>query len=419
MLTIAGLLTIGTVAAVGVVQLHRDGGPWFIAAVLLLAFLVMQLFESRFRDTLRQSLLYLVVQTSLVVGLLLIGQPVGLFVLLFFILSAQATIMLPGAAGLAWIGLIILVTAAMLIYWWGPSNGLLSLPAYAGGFFFFGMFARALMRADAARRESQRLLDDLQEAHRQLQASAERIEELAVAEERNRLAREMHDTLGHRLTVAAVQLEGAQRLIPADPDRAADMVGTVRQQVREALGELRYTVAALRAPLEEDLHLRSALQRLASRFEEATGLTVHQVLPEEKPDLPQAQRLVLYRAAQEALTNVQRHAQASQVWLVLSVQDGAASILVSDDGIGFSPGAANGSGLGLHGLRERAQQLSGELHLEARPGGGAQLSLRLPLPNSVQPSPPETKPPGTSSDLEHVQGQSDTKVKPPTSVRGM
>lgn len=161
--------------------------------------------------------------------------------------------------------------------------------------------------------------------------------------------------------------------------------------MREALGELRYTVAALRAPLEEDLHLRSALQRLASRFEEATGLTVHQVLPEEKPDLPQAQRLVLYRAAQEALTNVQRHAHASQVWLVLSVQDGATSLLVSDDGVGFS--AANGPGLGLHGLRERAQQLGGELHLEARPGGGAQLSLRLPLPDSVPPSPSKTKPP--------------------------
>ena len=86
---------------------------------------------------------------------------------------------------------------------------------------------------------------------RQLQEYAGQIERLAVAEERNRLAREMHDMLGHRLTVAAVQLEGAQWLIHTAPERATHMVGTVRDQVREALGELRRTVATLRTPLAE------------------------------------------------------------------------------------------------------------------------------------------------------------------------
>ena len=137
-----------------------------------------------------------------------------------------------------------------------------------------------------ARRESQALLADLQEAHSQLQEYALRAEEMAVVEERNRLAREMHDTLGHRLTVASVQLEGAQRLCDQDQERAAGMVGTVREQVREALGELRSTVATLRTPVEADLHLRSALRRLAAHFEEATGLAIHQVLPDEMPPCP-------------------------------------------------------------------------------------------------------------------------------------
>ena len=200
-----------------------------------------------------------------------------------------------------------------------------------------------------------------------------------MAEERNRLAREMHDTLGHRLTVAAVQLEGAQRLIPRDPQRAAHMVGTVRDQVREALSELRRTVAALRTPLAADLPLPTALARLAAGFEGATGLAVHLTLPEEMPALPDTHRLALYRAAQEALTNVQRHAQAQDVWLQLARQDETVTLTVGDNGVG-APVDAERAGFGLRGMQERAAQLGGELALESRPDGGAQLFLRLPLP---------------------------------------
>jgi len=231
----------------------------------------------------------------------------------------------------------------------------------------------------AARRESQRLLVELQDAHEQLQANALRMEEMAVVEERNRLAREMHDTLGHRLTVASVQLEAAQRLCPTDAERAAGLVGTVREQVQEALKELRATVATLRTPVEADLRLRSAVRRLIDQFEEATELTVHRVLPDELPELPETHRMALYRAAQEALTNVQKHAAATQVWLVLGVGEGgrSVSLLVSDDGQGVVAGGEGG--FGLAGLRERAGLLGGALHVEPRSGGGTQLSFRLPL----------------------------------------
>jgi len=95
--------------------------------------------------------------------------------------------------------------------------------------------------------------------------------------------------------------------------------------------------------------------------------------------LPDAHRLALYRAAQEALTNIQRHASASQVWMVLTVCDGAATLLISDDGVGI-PAGADQAGFGLRGLRERATQLGGELHLDPRPGGGSQMRFSLPLP---------------------------------------
>ena len=323
--------------------------------------------------------LYLGVQCALATVLLFVHPDWTAFTLLFVVLSAQAMLILPVRPGVVWIGAFAAISVVAGAYWWGLAGAGLALALYTGGYAFFGIFAHAFTRADAARRESQQLLAELQEAHHQLQAYALHTEEMAVVQERNRLAREMHDTLGHRLTVAAVQLEGAQRLCSVNPERAEDMVGTVREEVREALSELRSAVATLRAPIEADLHLRRSLQRLSAHFEEATGFVVHRVLPEEMPELPGTYRLAIYRTAQEALTNIQKHAKATQVWLMLTTQDNAVTLLVGDDGQGISLSKER-AGFGLRGMRERAAQLGGELHLEPRRGGGTQVSFRLPLP---------------------------------------
>jgi signal transduction histidine kinase len=380
MMLLAGYIMLAAVAAIGLVNMSQQGGRWEIAAVLLVAFGVLLARIPEPGASPRKIHLYLAVQSGLVVALFMLAPLDTGFALLYMILSAQVMLLLPKRQGVLWITVFILVTAIAMLGYYGWPGGLVLVLLYAGGYFFFSILANALVRADEERRESERLLNELQEAHRQLQSYAERVEELAVVEERNRLAREMHDTLGHRLTVAAVQLEGAQRLCPRDPDQAARMVGTVREQVREALSELRSTVARLRAPLEADLQLCRALERLAGHFEGATGLTVHLMLPAEMQDLPDAHRLALYRAAQEALTNVHRHAQAQDVWLQLTRQDGIIALLVSDNGTGFHRESARDGGYGLSGLRERAAQLGGELYLEPRSGGGTQLSFRLPLP---------------------------------------
>ena len=373
----------GYAVLIATVAIGFDRAPtvavrWIVAGLSVVFGLVMLAIPSRGAPPWAAHL-YLGVQCALTTVLLVIHPEWTVFTLLFFVLSAQAMLILPVRQGVIWIGIFAAITIAAGAYWWGLPGALLALALHTGAYAFFGVFAHALTRADAARRESQRLLTELQEAHRQLQEYALHAEEMAVLQERNRLAREMHDTLGHRLTVAAVQLEGAQRLCSADPGRAQDMVGTVREEVREALGELRGAVATLRAPIEADLQLRSSLRRLIAHFEEATGFVVHQVLPEEMPRLPGVYRLAIYRAAQEALTNVQKHAEATQVWLMLTTQDNAVTLLVGDDGQGVSLSGEQ-SGFGLRGMRERAAQLGGELHLEPRRGGGTQVSFRLPLP---------------------------------------
>lgn len=378
----------------------------WVIVLLLAAIAVLQMRRPKPGGPLWLSHLYLGVHGSLVAALMFLQPGWTMYPVLYMTPITWAILSLSVRAGACWAAIYTILTAASFAVGMNLGEGLIGLILYGVLYAFVAAFASAVVRADTARRESQALLAELQQAHEQLQEYALRAEEMAVVEERNRLSREMHDTIGHRLTVASVQLEAAQRLCPTDAERAASLVGTVREQVREALSELRSAVATLRTPVEADLQLRSALRRLLSQFEEATGLTVHRVLPEQMPPLPDTHRLALYRGAQEALTNVQKHAGATRAWLVLTHTDSAITLLVSDDGRGTAP-SAGAAGFGLRGLRERAEQLGGELHLEPRQGGGTQLSLRLPWPatsgQTGQP-PPSDEPPLHPADTGGTDG---------------
>ncbi len=370
-LNLSQYLALAFVAAASIFELYPDGGPWWLVVILCVALgLVYEFWPYWWMPHLQLG-----VQVLLIAGIM------RLFPFAFvlgFTLSVYAADLFPDKRAALWIAIMTISAVLVLGYWQDWVALVLQVLGFGLGYSAFGFFAYARTLAEAERRKSQRLLAELQQAHQQLKEYAAHIEELAIAEERNRLARELHDTLGHRLTVAAVQLEGAQRLISSDPERAAHMVGTVRQQVGEGLAELRRSVAMLRSPLESDLPLAVSLARLAKGFEEATGLPVHLEVEAETKDLPGPQRMAIYRAAQEGLTNVQRHAQARQVWLHLGVVDGKADLVVADDGVGLA-GQMPGDRFGLRGLRERAHQLGGELRLSDRKGGGTQVCLSLPL----------------------------------------
>ncbi|NOZ49072.1 MAG: sensor histidine kinase [Chloroflexi bacterium] len=377
LLMLTAYLTAVSVAIL-TLNIARPGQQRWLGGLLLLAFIVLLRFLPARESPLWPSTVHLAAQTALVAALMaVIPNAVSALPILLFLLSAITVLAFPRRLAVLWLLLFTAITYAFFAHIWGWYEGGLTLLPYAGGYLFFGVFGDAMGRAETARQESERLLAELQEMHRQLLAYAARIEVLAVAEERNRLAREVHDTLGHRLTVAAVQLEGAQRLIFQEPQRAARMVGTVREQVREALAELRRTVATLRQPLASDLPLPQALTDLTTSFAEATGLDVQFSLPETWSPLPSQQRLACYRAAQEALTNVQRHARAQTVRLQLERSSGYISLQVVDDGIGIRPEAA-GNGFGLAGLQERAAHLGGSLRVERQKQGGTILYFRVP-----------------------------------------
>ncbi|MCB9159442.1 MAG: sensor histidine kinase [Caldilineaceae bacterium] len=331
--------------------------------------------------------LRLAVMVALATLLTVLGAESFATIVLFFVVSAQAPEWLPRRQDLVWPLIGGLITIALMINLVGsPMTALFVGLGATGGYLFMGSATESRMRADAANRESQRLLAELTEAHRQLQTYATQVETLAVAEERNRLSREMHDTLGHRLTVAAVQLEGAQRLISQNPERARTMVATVREEIVDGLRELRQTVARLRTPLEADLRLPHALTKLGDGFAAATGITVHLDIAPDLPDLAPDQRQALFRAAQEALTNTQRHSGASTVWLSAQTESAPPAhvcLRVDDDGCGIDDESLL-RGYGLRGMRERADQLHGYMHLQRRSAhGGAGVEICLPLNGSA------------------------------------
>jgi len=368
LLNIASYLTIATVGLVGWVAFEDSRLRWIVIALIALFTLITLCYDTVYKR--QYTHFYLALQTLIVTALTFIGNENGLFSVLFFVLSAQSMLNLTPRKAIGWIIAFCVITALASVNEYGWVGILYILPNF-GGYAFFATFGNTWRIAQEEKQRSQQMLKELQTAQSQLQ-------ELAIVEERNRLAREMHDALGHRLTVAVVQLEGAQRLIPKDPERAARMIEAMREQMKEALADLRRTVATLRSPLADDLPLDAALSRLTQTFHEGTGLTVHLNFQPEFPALPPAHRLALYRAAQETLTNVQRHAVAKHVWLEVNAADGSVVLTTSDDGKGFPLELSHG-GFGLRGLRERAAQLGGELRLDSRPEGGAQVQLVLPI----------------------------------------
>lgn len=341
------------------------------AIALCVAFGLVHALGFRNANTPRRLTIYFLAQSIVILALLRLSSPRDVFNFLFYVLALEAVMILPGRAAIGWVvGLYLLDSLNAL--WSQGTRGIIGVLFYAAAFMLTAVFGYALRQAEIARRKNEELLEELKATQRQLQ-------NMAVHEERTRMAREMHDSLGHRLTVSIVQLEGAQRLIPTDPERATRMIGMMRSEMKEALAELRRTVSALRAPVTDDLPLDIALSTLSQTFQQNTGISTHFSVSPGFPGLSETHRMAFYRAAQEALTNIQRHAMARNAWMILSADNQRITLIMEDDGKGIDDQIENRSGSGLLGLRERAAQLGGETRLVERHGGGSQLIFTVPL----------------------------------------
>ncbi len=232
-------------------------------------------------------------------------------------------------------------------------------------------------------------------AHAQLYQYSLQIDDQSTLQERTRIARELHDSLGHLLTAQSLQLQSAALLLGSNPGEAKTLVEDSQRLGSNALKELRQTLLLLRSDPLQGESLEAAIARLAADFQGSTGLRpVYQVAV---APLPQRIQVAVYRIIEEALTNIQKHSQATQVSISVGLTasglpgrpsgsglESARLVLeIVDDGRGFDL-EANRTGFGLRGMEERASSLGGDFLLQSQPAQGCRIVVTFPLPGATE-----------------------------------
>ncbi len=255
--------------------------------------------------------------------------------------------------------------------WSGVSEAIIS---YLAGFAFTIVFTIITRRALLAREREEKLRQEIEVANAQLRDYAAQAEALATTRERNRLAREIHDGVGHYLTVVKTQLDAAAALLPTQPDQAIAAVTKAAKLTGDALDDVRRSVGALRTDAA-----RPPLPEALRALTQEAGLPVTVRVEGEARPLPPGIEHALFRSAQEGLTNIRKHATASAAEVALDFRPaGRVTLAVTDNGRGANRETAAGGGFGLLGIRERIEVLGGRVESGNRRDGGFALTIEVP-----------------------------------------
>lgn len=255
---------------------------------------------------------------------------------------------------------------------WAFFSSAHSVLGRTGSFLLVGYMVARIMKIQHQQRQS------LAEANTKLTHYATTLEQLATTRERNRLARELHDTLAHTLSAVAVELEAVDSLWKTNPPQARTLLQRSLSATRTGLTETRRALQALRSSPLEDLGLVLAIRQEAQTVAERANLTLDLHIPEPVDDLPPNVEQCIYRVAQEALANAAHHAQAQRVKVSLFREGNRLTLAISDDGLGFDPAAVDVEHhLGIRGMQERAEMAQGTLEIESGRGQGTTVRLTV------------------------------------------
>ncbi|AOS43292.1 Sensor histidine kinase LiaS [Lacunisphaera limnophila] len=317
--------------------------------------------------------LYFFLQCALLTIIVVISPTRGFMGMLCLPVVSQSIFRLRWPGRVAVCGYLFALTVALWGIPYGWNSAFSAMISYSAGFAFTIAFTFITTQALAARAGSEKLRHELAEANAQLRAQAEQTAELATTRERNRVAREIHDGVGHYLTVIKTQLDAASALLPTQPERAREAVTKAAKLSAEALDDVRHSVGALRTDTGRP-PLPEALRELAGHGDPVPTLTIEGEPRTLAPGVEHA----LYRAAQEGLTNIRKHARATHAQLRLDFRTPHTLRLeLADNGIGTGPDADQ-TGFGLRGLRERIAVLGGKVESGNRREGGFQLRVEVP-----------------------------------------
>jgi signal transduction histidine kinase len=366
--------------------------PW-VQFALLAAFLLLSLLQPavhRRLPALLQPLLALA--AAIAMGLLFTRPRFDYFALLFVALSLSVTRYLKLEASPYWLGGLCAALSAGLLANFGLAEGLSYIPTYIAGVLLIGLYGRANRKAEEARARSEELAGRLQEANRRLKVYAERAEEVAAAQERSRLARELHDAVTQTVFSMNLTAEGARLACEADPRKVPAMLDRLQELGRDALSEMRALVDELRPRSVAELGLVGSLRKHLAMRRRRDGLVARlQVSGEERGG--EAVQEALFRTAQEALNNVLRHSGVKEADVQLRYGEREVLLRVRDPGRGFAPASVPAAGnsaarapadagresFGLINMRERVEALGGSFRLVSAPGAGTTVEARVPL----------------------------------------
>lgn len=319
----------------------------------------------------------------------------GFAKLLYLIIPFAAYFCLGRAAsyGLAlfYVGLFMVRLWSFTPAWYLNGDYVADLLIFTIGLLFAISMANVVSGEEASRAHAEQLLADLAASHQKLQLYAEQVAELAAVAERNRLARDIHDSLGHYLTVINIQLEKAIAFKERNPAEAEQALWDAKRSARQALQDVRHSVGALRHS-PELFSLSAALTELVNNM--ANGRhTIDLEINGDEREFPKLVLMTLYRAAQEGLTNVQKHAQAGRVTVQVTLAEQEAHLSVADDGRGFDPTILDRllpnrpEHFGLQGIWERLELVGGTMQLTSSPAQGTQLLITIPKRPLTLPAP--------------------------------
>jgi signal transduction histidine kinase len=330
-------------------------------------------------------LVCLLVQCGLVIGLLLNRPVQDFYALLFLPLSLQAVLFLGTRSGFLYIMALTLAMAGPLAAAQeGWFFGVVMVLNYGGLCLLLGGYAHQIGQAEAARAHNQRTLGELQVTYRQLQGYAAQMEALAAEQERSRLARELHDSVTQTVFSMNLTVQSARLLLERNTGRAADQLERLEELATSAMREIQALISQLRPRSLAEAGLPVALRQLAAERLERDGL---HVTLEVSGELALAEAVAggLYRIAQEALTNVAKHAGTQQATVRLDLTPATSFLEIEDHGLGFDPQSASSQRghLGLAGMAERARELGWKLSIESQRGRGTRVRIEENPPRGV------------------------------------
>ena len=357
----------------------RDYRFWSI--VLLIGYLILMFSELLvIRRNRFLGHLYLFVQTAIICTFALITPNADFWTVLFLSPILHVMRYFPQRTGFLIVGIFGVMMAILLLLGPGPKVVLPLIFINVVSAFFIAAFVAIVREAETSNEELRKQQLKLQVAHRQLQTYTTQAEELAVLRERNRLARDLHDSVTQSLYAVTLYADAVVRLLSSGQvDSAAGNVRKLRRTARDALGEMRLLIYELRPPILEQEGLVAAIETRLKAVEGRSGLEV-QLNVEKEFTLPPGVQGGLYRIAQEALNNILKHARARNVTVSLRLAEDDKRVIleIADDGIGFDPAAVRErGGMGLRGMAERAEQLGGQLRIESEPGAGTIVQVQV------------------------------------------